>query len=244
MNRILFESDEINEDGVVMLRDHRAEHIRKVIKAVPGQKLKTGTINGLCGCSTVLQATAEGVWLECEHNREAIKPWFDLILGMPRPLVLKRLWPQFAAMGVGSVVLLRTARVEKYYFSSQWVNQRVVRPLLLEGAMQAGTTHIPSFQISQNFRQFLEDELDCMFKSKLRLLAHPGTFVSPSIGSPGQSRPLLAIGAEGGWSKDEIGMLGKRGFKLFSLGERILRSDTACIALISVIEYMLHAGNN
>jgi hypothetical protein len=33
-------------------------------------------------------------------------------------------------------------------------------------------------------------------------------------------------------------MLSSRGFQLFSLGERTLRTDTACVALISVLEYV------
>ncbi len=54
--------------------------------------------------------------------------------------------------------------------------------------------------------------------------------------APGtQPRPLLAIGPEGGWTDAEVELLGSRGFKRFSLGPRILRTDTATIALVSVL---------
>jgi len=50
-----------------------------------------------------------------------------------------------------------------------------------------------------------------------------------------QPRPLLAIGPEGGWTDAEVGLLESRGFKRFSLGPRILRTDTATIALIAIL---------
>ena len=45
--------------------------------------------------------------------------------------------------------------------------------------------------------------------------------------------PVLAVGPEGGWTDEEVGLLEARGFARMSLGERILRTDTALIALIS-----------
>jgi 16S rRNA (uracil1498-N3)-methyltransferase len=45
----------------------------------------------------------------------------------------------------------------------------------------------------------------------------------------------LAVGPEGGWSEYEVGKLQKHGFNPFSMGRRILRSDTACIAALSLV---------
>jgi 16S rRNA (uracil1498-N3)-methyltransferase len=49
---------------------------------------------------------------------------------------------------------------------------------------------------------------------------------------------LLAIGPEGGWNRFELDLLAARGFEAAGLGPRTLRSDTACIALLSAA----HAG--
>ena len=46
-------------------------------------------------------------------------------------------------------------------------------------------------------------------------------------------RPLLAVGPEGGWTDEEVEMLEGRGFARYSLGPRILRTDTAVISLIA-----------
>jgi 16S rRNA (uracil1498-N3)-methyltransferase len=225
-----------------MLRDGRAGHIRTVLKAGPGRQIKTGTVNGLCGRSTVLDVSDAGVLLEVHHDEESIKPWFDLLLAMPRPLVLKRLWPQLTALGAGRIVLVNAAKVEKFYFSSQWIALDSVRPLLLEGAVQAGVTHLPDFSICMNLTDFMRDELDAAFDGSERLLAHPAPdAVLPECRSV-SARPLLAIGPEGGWTEDEIALFMSKGFAVFSLGPRILRSDTACIALISVLGHSVRGG--
>ncbi len=240
MNRILFDPSEIESDGRVMLRDFRAEHIRSVLKAEPGKILKTGVVNGKCGSSTVLEVSESGVFLETSHAEESPEPWFDLILAAPRPLVLKRLWPQLTSLGAGRIVLVKAGKVEKFYFSSQWVRQECVRPLLIEGAVQAGLTHIPEFEIKMNFRRFMKEQFHEAFPDALPLLAHPGSVTRLEKPEGRHCRPLIAVGPEGGWIDDELELFNERGFKLFSLGDRILRSDTACISLISVVDYALH----
>ena len=243
MNRILFEPDEILSDGTVLLTDGRAGHLRQVLRVESDQAVSTGTLDGLAGVSRVLDISDAGVRLQPEHTAALPEPWFDLLLAVPRPKVLKRLWPQLAAFGVGHVVLLNATKVEKCYFSSQWLDPRHYRPLLVEGLMQAGFTRVPQVTIAPRFKPFIEDDLDVRFSDALRLLAHPGAKGGlPENAEIRSRRPLLAVGPEGGWTAYEVERLAERGFRLFSLGDRILRSDTACIALIAVLEWARDAA--
>ncbi|MEI7900395.1 MAG: RsmE family RNA methyltransferase [bacterium] len=237
MNRILLEPEELQTDGTVTLDDDRAAHIRQVLHAQAGQTVRTGWINGRMGTSRLLEVSEHHMRLLPDHTQETPLPWFDLLLAMPRPKVLKRLWPQLAALGVGRVVLLNANKVEKFYFSSQWVDLAYYRPLLVEGLTQAGLTRLPEVLVRARFKPFVEDELDALFPQTHRLLAHPGPRGLRPQAAGGEARPLLAVGPEGGWTDYELKMLAARGFQLFSLGERTLRTDTACIALISVLEW-------
>jgi len=236
MNRILFEPSEILSDGTVSLTDGRAAHLRDVLRVVPGQVVATGTLNGFAGVSRVLHVGGAEVRLQPDHDIVLPGPWFDLLLAVPRPKVLKRLLPQLAALGVGRVVRLNAAKVEKCYFSSQWLDFVHYRPLLIEGLMQAGLTRLPEVTVAPRFKPFVEDDLDGFFPDSLRLLAHPGS-KTPPPDNENRRRPLLAVGPEGGWTAYEVERLRERGFGAFSLGDRILRSDTACVALIAVLDY-------
>jgi RsmE family RNA methyltransferase len=238
MNRILFEPEELLPDGTVVLTDERAVHIRQVLRAVAGQTVRTGWVNGTAGLSRLLDVSDAQVRLQPDHTQVTPSPWFDLLLAMPRPKVLKRLWSQLAALGVGRVVLLNAGKVEKCYFSSQWVNPEHYRPLLVEGLTQSGLTRLPEVLVRARFKPFVEDELDDLFPQSLRLLAHPGPRSAlPQAECGREARPVLAVGPEGGWTDYEMKMLSVRGFVRFSLGERTLRTDTACVALVSVLEW-------
>lgn len=236
MNRILFEPDERNAEGLVLLTGARAAHVRDVLRAEVGAELKVGEIDGLTGVGRVGALTADTVLLTVTLDAPSPEPWVDLLLALPRPKALKRLCPQLAALGVGQLVLLNASRVERVYFDTHWLQEEHMRPLLVEGLMQAGTTHLPRVLVRRRFRWFLEDELDSRFPTPWRLMAHPGPVTRvPARPAAAGARPLLAVGPEGGWTPHEYDLLTARGFQPFSLGPRILRTDTACVALLAVL---------
>lgn len=254
MNRILFEPTEIS-DGVVTFGGVRAEHVLNVLHGSVGQVLKTGVVDGLIGTSTIeaieslppdpTTKLAQGrITVRCVHDQPALAPWVDLLLAPPRPRAMKRLLPQLAQMGVGRIVLVGAEKVEKAFWGAQLLKEEIYRPLLLDGLMQAGTTALPQIQIERNFRHYLEKgrfESD-FSQSSERFVAHPTKEgqtpttegLSPAEG--GQSprgRVLVAVGPEGGWTDDEVDRLEAHGFVRLSLGSRILRTDTAVIALLA-----------
>jgi len=64
-----------------------------------------------------------------------------------------------------------------------------------------------------------------------RLLAHPGEEPLRYVGQP--SDVVVAIGPEGGFSDDEVTAARESGWKTIDLGPRILRIETAAVALAS-----------
>ena len=241
MNRILFERQELHDDGTVVLTDGRAEHIRDVMPAERGAVVRVGMLDGLVGMGRVDALAPEGVRLAVTLDAEPLAPWMDLLLAVPRPKVLRRLWPQLAALGVGRIVLVNAARVESCYFHAHGLREEEYRPRLIEGLAQAGTTRVPHVLVRRRFKPFVEDELDALFPTPWRILGHPGpaTDVPPRPAQDGAAPPLLAVGPEGGWTPYERDQLLARGFVPFALGPRILRSDTACIALLAVLSHHL-----
>jgi len=57
-------------------------------------------------------------------------------------------------------------------------------------------------------------------------------------------RVLLAVGPEGGWNEFEISLLRSHGFEPVSMGERTLRSDTACVALLALVHDALRSADS
>ena len=223
----------------------------KVLLGEVGQVLKTGEINGLIGTSVITNisclpssVSSPSITVSCSHTEKSISPWIDLILAPPRPRVMKRLLPQLAALGVGRIFLVGAKKVEKDFWGATLLKPENYRPLLIDGLMQAGTSILPTLETRRNFRKFIKEELDTLWPESRRIVAHPygagedfrrETLDVTSSLSSNVLRPrlLLAIGPEGGWTDDEVALLEEHGFTRYSLGSRILRTDTATVALLA-----------
>lgn len=58
------------------------------------------------------------------------------------------------------------------------------------------------------------------------------------IGLQSHTGPIiLAIGPEGGWTKEELTDLITMGFKVVNMGDRILKVETALISLYSKVSF-------
>lgn len=234
VNRILFQPSEIRPDGTVVVEDRRADHIRNTLRGKVGQELRAGVLGGMTGTAVIAGIDGTAVSLRCRFDQPAPPPpRIDLVLALPRPKVMRRLWMPLASMGVGTIVVVNAARVEKYYFASHWLTPEIYTPLLLEGLEQSGDTRLPRVVIARRLKPFVETDLDRLCPGELRLVGHPGgpAFAAP-VPPPG--RITLAIGPEGGWTAGELDLLKAHGFRTCSMGWRTLRSDTACIALITL----------
>jgi RsmE family RNA methyltransferase len=240
MNLILIHSEEVTSDNRVRLTDWRAEHIRAVLRAEPGKMLRIGLLNGPLGAGTVESISAEAVTLTCEWESVAPpRPSIDLLLAMPRPKVLKRLWAQLAALGVGRIILTNAEKVERFYFDTHVLAPEFFNARLIEGLQQARDTRLPEVTVVKQLKPFLETESFPTIGKKL--LADPSgehsLFQTLEAGSEKAvpQRSCLGIGPEGGWTPYELEMFKANGFELFSMGPRILRTDMACIGLISLL---------
>jgi len=224
-------------DGCASLEGAQARHAIDVLRVSPGQEIRVGVVDGPTGTARVTRIDAGRVELHCTLGAVPPAPDVDLLLALPRPKVLRRLWAQLAALGVGRIILTNAARVERNFFDTHVLDPAFYRPLLIEGLQQAQDTHVPRVSIHRRFRPLVEDDLGTLSQVETRLVAHPGEDASPIVGAwpRGAARSLLAVGPEGGWDDFELRLLGERGFRRVSLGGRTLRTDTACVALLAAL---------
>ncbi|TAN38645.1 MAG: 16S rRNA (uracil(1498)-N(3))-methyltransferase [Verrucomicrobia bacterium] len=236
MNLILIEPHEL-VDQYASLRGARAVHIREVLRAKPGDTIRVGLLDGPRGTARIETITPEQVGLRCTWEQESPqRPAVDLLLALPRPKVMRRLWAQLAALGVGHIALTNAEKVERNYFDTHVIQPATYRPLLLEGLQQAQDTHLPHITIHKQLKPLVEDQLDELFPNTLRLLADPAATqpIAAAVPKDFLGRVLLAIGPEGGWNDFERVLFVRAGFVAIGLGPRTLRTDTACIGLLTL----------
>ena len=236
MNIILAELEEI-DDGKVFLTDHRAEHIIKVLRAKVGDTVRFGVLDGEKG-KAVVEAIhtrrPRSVELRVELG-EAPQPIprIDLVLALARPIMMRRILSQATALGVGRFHLIHANRVEKSFWEASLLEQESYWQCLVQGLEQAVDTRLPEVTFHRRFKPFVEDYLPTLTGSYSHyLLAHPRESISVAAALSGTpDRILLAVGPEGGWVDYEVEKFKEYGFTGCSMGERILKVDTAVVAL-------------
>ncbi len=244
MNIILFEKKELT-DSRLILRDHRASHIVKVLKSNVGDILRVGEVDGDMGRGVVVTIKKKYPFIvELSVSLTPDDTPFasiDLLLALPRPIMLKRILSQVTALGVGHIYLINASRVEKSFWDAGIVNHMEYRPHLLQGLEQAVDTHLPGISIHRRFKAFVEDvlpEILCQYGSFV--VAHPDSTNTLSRCLAGRrGRVLYGIGPEGGWGNFEIEKFKETGMTCFSTGPRILKVDTAVVAIHGRIEQLL-----
>lgn len=230
MNLILLQPADYIAAGVVRLRDRRATHIRDVLRAEPGARLRVGDLGGSLGEGELLRDGGDGVELAVRcHLPPPPKLPLTVILALPRPKMLRRILRTAAEVGIPRLVLLNTWKVDKSYWRTPSLAAEALRSFLLEGLEQARDTVLPEVSLAHRFKPFVEDELPALIDDSRGLVAHPGDF--PPCPVDLRQPCTLAIGPEGGFTPYELAALVDAGMAPVQLGSRILRVETALPAL-------------
>ena len=232
MNLILLEPDDFEGANRVRLEDRRAAHVREIHRAAEGDTLQVGLVDGELGRARVLTVADDHVLLDVALDTPPPAPLdVTLVVALPRPPSLRKILQQATALGVKAFVLLHTRRVEKSYWQSRGLSDEALRSQLLLGLEQARDTVLPRIELRRRFKPFVCDELPGRLESSAGLVAHPEA-EAPCPRGPG-GPVTLVVGPEGGLLPHELDLLCEQGCSPVALGERILRVETAVVALLA-----------
>ena len=237
VNIILFYPEEV--ELLLSCRDFRARHILDMLRRQPGDTFDAGLINGPRGRGTLVAIGVEAltlsfVWAEPPPPLSPL----HLLIGLPRPQTARDILREATSLGVATLHFVRTDRGEASYASSALWKAEEWRAQVIQGATQAFCTRLPEVTHGRT----LTEALAALPAGTTRLAidnyeaaAPLATCLLPVGGSPA----VLALGAERGWSAAERELLRHHGFTLVHLGARVLRTETACVAAVTLLKARL-----
>lgn len=241
MNLVLFAPNELF--APLSLSDPRAQHVLTVLRRAPGDTFDAGLINGPLGKATLLRADDTALYLAFAVTREPPPlPPVTLIIGLPRPQTARDLLRDTTTLGAACIHFVTTERTDPNYASSSlWTSGEWQRHLLT-GAAQAFDTRLPSV----TWTHTLASALACEAPPPRARLAldnyEPTTSLGAEILNPktqilNGGGVTLAFGPERGWGPADRDQLRAAGFILCSLGQRVLRLETAVIAALALVHH-------
>lgn len=228
MNLLIVEANDFIDENAVRISGRRAEHIIKVLKKTIGDSLRAGELNGNIGTACITSIDKNMVYATlCLDSQPPLSSGISLLLGLPRPKMLKRMLRTCAELAVDNIILLNSYRVEKSYWQSPMLNADNLREYCLLGLEQSGHTQLPDIQLEKRFKPFVEDRLPSLLNKQMGLVAHPHCQPLDKVALQTSSSLLLALGPEGGFIDYEVNKFLEAGCITASMGPLIMRCDTA-----------------
>lgn len=250
----------INNCFVFYKNDERYLHIKKILHLKEGDVFKAGIINGKIGEALISHLSEEKIVFSfCPNTpdknisdkgadknkdrKDAYEvekiplplPPIKIILGFPRPIQLRRILRDAASLGFAEIVLCGTELGERSYLKSNLSSPEEIKKYLLDGISQAGQTLLPAFSFCSSVKEALKNLKTASFKGS-KVLLDIGHFPSLSTFKMKKGEELtIAIGSERGWTQNEREAFFSEGFISYSMGKRILRTETALTSALSVL---------
>lgn len=146
-------------------------------------------------------------------------------------------------LGVAAIVPVIARRTEKHLAQAAMKRAERWRRIAHEAAQQSRRCDVPSIvdplklpervKAASNEKRLVlaEQERSTTLRSAVQAAIAAASAEMPSI--------EMAIGPEGGWAPEEEALFDAQGWQAVSLGQRILRAETAAIAALSVVASML-----
>ena len=231
MNLLLLQADNMLNDNLAEITGRQVRHIHETLNIQTGSTLTVGLLNQRIGQATVLELQKNSVKLKIKWTTsppEALP--LTLIIGLPRPKMLKRIIQTAATMGVKELYFINSWKVEKSFWQTPWLSEEKIVENCILGLEQAKDTVMPNIYLRKLFKPFVEDELGEISKNSLKLLAHPVS--DKTCPADLKRQTTLVIGPEGGFTPYEVAKLEEIGFETVHLGPRILRVETAVPVLL------------
>jgi 16S rRNA (uracil1498-N3)-methyltransferase len=221
-----------------------AHHLGHVLRAQSGQlyELSDGSAAWLARIESVARNRVEFALLDQLPTPQSA-PEITLLLAVVKFDAFEWAIEKATELGVTRIVPVAAARSEKGLLAAAAKRSLRWQKILLESSQQSRRLRIPqlddlakpsqSFAAeSANFRLMLSERSDA-----------PTIRSTLPIAIPAQSRSAaLAIGPEGGWTDDELAAARASGFQEASLGQLILRTETAVISALSILNFALSPG--
>ena len=232
--RRFYDDQSFQTGGEAELGENASHHIGKVLRMAEGDELIL--FNGQGGewqariTRISKKAVSVSVITFSDENRTpplAVTVALPMIKGDRMDYAIQKA----TEMGAAKIVVLDTERCE-VRLKGERADKKLAQwqAIAISACEQCGLNIPPQVSGVENLKTWLGSALPAR-----KLIAHPGEKpFDPAVLTQGESLVLLT-GPEGGFSEEELLAAQEAGFTPFALGERVLRAETAPVALLAAL---------
>lgn len=237
MSRFFIPKENINEDTIIINSDD-VSHISRVLRLQPGDEI---TCCDGCGNDyrvSISEITKKEVVCKIISKEKAeTEPNISvtLIQGIPKASKMDYIIQKTTELGISEIYPCSLSRcvskVEGDKKTERW--QKIAQ----EASKQSGRGIVPKVHNPIN----LKEAIDVLKNADIAFVPYEcqeESFLKPVLTNSKDAKTVAyLIGPEGGFDKSEIALLEKNNINIITLGKRILRTETAGEAVLSMVMY-------
>lgn len=212
--------------ATIELPKEEIDKLRKVLRLSAGAQIAVLPNDG-----TIIRCEFDGRdALPLERVTVETEAKIDLTIAqaLPKGDKLDEIVRACTELGVVRIVLFPSDRTVVRWDEKKTADRvRRLETIVREAAEVSFRTKLPRLELARDLAQVLKDDPDSIVLSEVEGLAETFKERVSNLG-----RLTVVVGPEGGWSKNELGMIGGRGV---SLGPRVLRVDHAAAAAAAIL---------
>lgn len=243
MQRFFVTPDQVGEDKI-RIQGSDVNHMKNVLRMRPGEEVMVSDGNNRqyrCRVEDYPDGEAVLAILEAGLVDTELPSRIYLFQGLPKQEKMELIVQKAVELGVCQVIPVQTRRcVVKLDAKKAAKKVQRWQQIAESAAKQAGRGYIPAVSEVMTFQEALA------FSETLDIRLIPYELADGMEGTrkildgirPGQSVGIF-IGPEGGFEKEEVSRAVEAGALPITLGKRILRTETAGIAVLSILMYRL-----
>ena len=239
-------AENISEKQVVVTGGD-VNHIKNVLRMKPGEKFVSNDGNGASYCCSIREFSGDCVIADIEKGQlENTELPVRLVLfqGLPKADKMELIIQKAVELGAAEIVPVEMTRCVVRLDEKKKKNKIARWQSIAESAAkQSGRTVIPEVKNVMTFGEALKysESLDMLLvpyecADSVKTLRNKIDELKDGMSAG------IFIGPEGGYEEKEIKKAKEHGGEIVSLGKRILRTETAAIAALSICMFNIEAN--
>ena len=243
MQHFFVRPDQVSQECIT-IEGLDVNHIRSVLRMKVGEQIKVSDgHNGsyLCKISQINADCVLAQVLEVQACNTELASKIYLFQGIPKGDKMELVVQKAVELGVHQIIPVLTNRcVVKLDDRKSLKKVERWNSIALSGAKQSGRAIIPEVTSVMSYKQALSyaDQMGIAVRLIPYELAEGMGETKAAIGQLKEGQSIgVFIGPEGGFDKQEVEACVRIGAKPITLGKRILRTETAGLAILSILMY-------
>ncbi len=226
--------------GRVVIKGEQAHHLVSVLRKKPGDRIVLFNGEGTECAARIVRIGRDLVAASVEKkevHRPTGQPTVGLYVAVPKGRRFDLIVEKATELGADSITPLVTARsVVKLGDSNISTKLDRWQRICVAAAKQCRRSTLPRINAPMDFSTAARDLPESVFPILAWSFGEsPAIYDILGEVVPAHREIRIYIGPEGGFTADEVEMAGRAGMRLASLGENILRTETAAIASLAVV---------